>query len=30
MNELGRIAAPLRTFREIPKRSGRRSGLKKG
>lgn len=30
MNELGRIAAPLRTFREIPKRSGRRSGGRKG
>lgn len=30
MNELGRIAAPLRTFREIPKRSGRRQLGKNG
>jgi DNA-binding MurR/RpiR family transcriptional regulator len=30
MNELGRIAGPLRTFREIPKRSGRRSLSRKG
>lgn len=31
MIELGRIAAPLRTFREIPKRSGRRQpGSRKG